>query len=288
MKIGSHMSEDAKLKISKAKKGKHLSNEIKKKIRDSLLGTKNPFYGKHHSEETRNKIRVASKGRKSANKGKHIYNNGKIERYFFDVDKIPPEFVRGRLKFSAETKLKMSKAATGKNNSMYGKKIPDEVVKERTRKIINTKLLNKTFNTSKDSEEVFKNFLIKFIGVNNFKQQYIDKQRYPFLCDFYIPKLDLFIELNHFKSHNGHLFNKNNEADLKELQLLEEKAKSSKFYKKMITVWTMTDPLKFETAQKNNLNYMVSYNIDEMQNMMKKLIKLFKLSYNIINKEDFE
>ena len=50
----------------------------------------------------------------------------------------------------------------------------------------------------------------------------------------------------------------------------------------------MTDPLKFETAQKNNLNYMVSYNIDEMQNMMKKLIKLFKLSYNIINKEDFE
>lgn len=288
MKIGSHMSEDAKLKISKAKKGKHLSNETKNKIRDSLLGTKNPFYGKHHSEETRNKIRAASKGRNSVNKGKHIYNNGKTERYFFDTDKIPPEFVCGRLKFSDETKLKMSKAATGENNSMYGKKIPDEVVKERVRKIINTKLLNKTFNTSKDSEEVFKNFLTKFIGVNNFKQQYIDKQRYPFLCDFYIPKLDLFIELNHFKSHNGHLFNKNNEADIKELQFLEEKAKSSKFYKQMITVWTVTDPLKFETAKKNNLNYMVSYNIDEMQDMMKKLIKLFELSYNIIDKEDFE
>lgn len=56
MEIGSHMSEDAKLKISKAKKGKHLSNEIKKKIRDSLLGTKNPFYGKHHSVETKEKI----------------------------------------------------------------------------------------------------------------------------------------------------------------------------------------------------------------------------------------
>jgi hypothetical protein len=37
--------------------GKPLSNETKEKIKQNLLGEKNPFYGKHHSEETKAKLR---------------------------------------------------------------------------------------------------------------------------------------------------------------------------------------------------------------------------------------
>ena len=246
-----------------ANTGKHHSEETKKKIGEGVSGERNGLYDKHHSEETKALISEKCKGRVSPNKGKSVYNNGSVEKYFATEEQIPDGFVKGRLKFSEETLHKMSLAATGENNPMYGKKISEEVVKERTEKMINTKMKNKSFHTSKDSEEIFKNFLIEYIGENNFRYQYRDKLRYPFLCDFYIPKLDLFIELNHFKSHNGHLFDKNNEDDINTLQLLQEKAKTSKFYENMINVWTIKDPLKFETAKKNNLNYLAFYKWNE-------------------------
>ena len=37
--------------------GKKVSNEIKRKISESLIGEKNHFYGKHHSEETKKKMK---------------------------------------------------------------------------------------------------------------------------------------------------------------------------------------------------------------------------------------
>lgn len=282
--IGKHSiqcKEETKLKLRLANTGKHHSEETKKKIGEGISGERNGLYGKHHSEETKALISEKCKGRVSPNKGKSVYNNGSVEKYFSTEEQIPDGFVKGRLKFSEETLHKMSLAATGENNPMYGKKISEEVVKERTEKMINTKMKNKSFHTSKDSEEIFKNFLIEYIVENNFRYQYRDKLRYPFLCDFYIPKLDLFIELNHFKSHNGHLFDKNNEDDINTLQLLQEKAKTSKFYENMIDVWTIKDPLKFETAKKNNLNYIVSYNISEMYNIIEELKKA-------LNKDDFE
>ena len=49
----------------------------------------------------------------------------------------------------------------------------------------------------------------------------------------------------------------------------------------MSELWTIKDPLKFETAKKNNLNYIVSYNISEMYNIIEELKK-------VLNKEDFE
>ena len=56
-------------------KGKHHTNETKKKIREGnkgkQAGENNPMYGRRHSEETRNKMR-------EAHKGMRWYNNGKI------------------------------------------------------------------------------------------------------------------------------------------------------------------------------------------------------------------
>ena len=47
---GKHLSQEAKDKLSKAKKGKY-------------AGEKNPFYGKHHTQETKDKISKANKGK---------------------------------------------------------------------------------------------------------------------------------------------------------------------------------------------------------------------------------
>ena len=56
-------SEAIKIKISKANKGKKLSNEHKNKISKSLEGNKRNL-GKYHTEETKRKISEAIKLRK--------------------------------------------------------------------------------------------------------------------------------------------------------------------------------------------------------------------------------
>lgn len=45
-------------------KGKHLSEETRKKLSEATKGKNNPLYGKHRSEETRKKISEACKGHK--------------------------------------------------------------------------------------------------------------------------------------------------------------------------------------------------------------------------------
>ena len=89
-------------KISESLKGKHHSEEHRRKISEGLKGEKNGFFGKHHSEETRRKISKLSKGKQTW-LGKH---------------------------HSSEAKQKISEARKGKyggeNNPMYGRKQSEE------------------------------------------------------------------------------------------------------------------------------------------------------------------
>ena len=52
---------------------------------------------------------------------------------------------------------------------------------------------------------------------------------------------------------------------MNKLEQMKEKAKTSKFYKNAIKIWTERDVNKFECAKKNNLNYLVFYNIKEFK-----------------------
>ena len=56
---GMHHSEEAKMKIGEASKGR-------------LAGKNNPMYGKHHSEETKMKMSESKKGHVAWNKGKKL------------------------------------------------------------------------------------------------------------------------------------------------------------------------------------------------------------------------
>lgn len=92
---GKHLSEEAKRKISESlkgkntwMKGKHLSDEHKRKIAE---GNK----GKRLSEETKKKLSEIHKGKTTWNKGLHWYNNG-IKNVF--SREFPEGFVKGRLK----------------------------------------------------------------------------------------------------------------------------------------------------------------------------------------------
>jgi len=62
-----HPSEEAKLKMSKASKGRKKSEETKKRMSEASKGERNSFYGKHHSEETKQIISEAVMKEKNGN-----------------------------------------------------------------------------------------------------------------------------------------------------------------------------------------------------------------------------
>jgi hypothetical protein len=59
---GRKHSEESIEKMRKAKQGKKLTDEHKKKISEKMKGENNHFYGKHHTEETKQKIGEINSG----------------------------------------------------------------------------------------------------------------------------------------------------------------------------------------------------------------------------------
>lgn len=102
-----------------------------------------------------------------------------------------------------------------------------------------------------------------------YKKQYKDI-RYPYYCDFYIINSDTFIEINGFWMHGKHYFDINNTEDINKLKIWESKS-NNKMYQTAINVWTISDIKKRDTAVANNLNYIVLWTIDDINNFIKSL-----------------
>lgn len=122
-------------------------------------------------------------------------------------------------------------------------------------KMFNSKFKNKSFNSSEAEDNLYKLLIGKF-GDNDIKRQY-KSDKYPFLCDFYIKSLDLYIELNAFWTHGGHYYNSDDEDDVNLAKSWLIKSELSTFYKKAHYVWTVSDLVKRDFAIKNGINYLV-------------------------------
>ena len=106
---GKHHTEEAKKKISEAQKGennsmhgkspwnkgKKMSEEYCRKNSESHKGKPSPNKGKHLSAEIKNKISDTLKGKPNATKGRHWYNNG-IKNIM--SKECPPGFMLGMLR----------------------------------------------------------------------------------------------------------------------------------------------------------------------------------------------
>lgn len=136
--------------------------------------------------------------------------------------------------------------------------------KEVILKGIKTKRINHTFHTSKPEQEILKLLRQKF---KNVQYQYTS-EKYPFACDFYIPERDLYIEYQGTWTHGKKPFEGTSE-DLQKVELW--KSKNTKFYIGAIETWTIRDPLKRETAKKNNLNWLEFFNMQQFMEWFDKL-----------------
>lgn len=123
-----------------------------------------------------------------------------------------------------------------------------------------TKKNNRTFNTSKPEEDLYVYIKEKFPLV---KRQYKDKERYPYFCDFYIPELDLFLELNATWTHNNHPFNPDSKMDQNILNDWKNKSKEHPFYLGAIDTWTIRDVNKRNMAKENKLNFKEVWSLEE-------------------------
>lgn len=141
------------------------------------------------------------------------------------------------------------------------KSYSEEKKKQIQEKRYETMKMNKTFNTSKPEEEMYLYIKERFPSVI---RQYKDKNRYPFCCDFYIPELDCFIELNCSWTHGGHEYNLNDINDVEKLRSMQTNALSGhKYYDNAIKTWTERDPYKRLIAKQNNLNFKEVWSLKE-------------------------
>ena len=115
--------------------------------------------------------------------------------------------------------------------------------------------MNKKLNSA---EQLFSDLAKK----NKLDYEYLySSTEYPYLCDFYIPKKNLYIEVNIFWTH-GHHWVSNKKEDK---QIIETwKSKNNKFYDNAIYTWTDLDVRKRKIARKNKLNYVVLWSIDDI------------------------
>ena len=131
---------------------------------------------------------------------------------------------------------------------------------EVTKKMYETRRKNGTFNTSQGEKEIHRLLLEKFEDV---KYQHVSEE-YPFHCDFYIPKLNIYIEYQGTWTHGSKPF-EGTEEDLAKLDKWEQKALDSKFYHNAIDVWTKSDVEKRRLARENGLNWIEFFNMDQFK-----------------------
>ena len=207
-------------------------------------------------QEVKEKISKANKGQIPWNKNKTgIYSKEILRKISQNTKLGMTKEVRNKLSVIRKNKIVTEETKNKISNNLKNRSI--EEIENYVNKVNNTKRKNNTFNTSKPEEEIYKLLVEKF---NKVERQY-KSDLYPFNCDFYIPKLDLYIEYQGFWHHGLKPYN---EKDQKCIELINKwKNKNTKFYNTALKIYLIKDPLKRKIAKENNLNYLEFFNMKE-------------------------
>ena len=133
-----------------------------------------------------------------------------------------------------------------------------------------TKKKNGTVNSSKIENDLYKWFMDNNISII---RQY-KSENYPFMCDFYLPDYDLYIEIQGTWTHGGHPYNERDKTDQKLLDMW--KNKNTKYYDNAIETWTKRDTKKRKIAKENGLNFLevFSCNLRECVNQINSFLNM--------------
>lgn len=105
----------------------------------------------------------------------------------------------------------------------------------------------------------FYKYLINTFSFENVDPQHYDDQ-YPYSCDFFIPGLNLYVEIQGSWTHGKHPFNSESNDDIKKLNYW--KSKDNEYYNNAIYTWTDLDVRKRQCAKDNHINYLEIFSND--------------------------
>ena len=161
-------------------------------------------------------------------------------------------------KFWSDENIKRIRESLERRRPIMNEKIR-KTMKETVRTI--TAISGKPIKgCSSKVEMLFYKYLIERFGFENVEPQYFNKEKYPFNCDFYLPKYDLYIEIQGSWTHGGHPFNPENPNDLEKLDLW--RSKNSRYYDNAIYTWTDLDVRKRDMAEENHINRLEIFSSD--------------------------
>ena len=216
--------------------------EVQEKVKESCL----KHYGVDHNwkaKEVREKCYETSKERWGndylSNHNEKMRKKTKLERYG-DENYV-------NVKKHNQTML----SRYGYVRPMQNKEKNKEIVK----KIFENRKKNHTTNTSKIEEDLYRYFIYRNIEV---KRQY-ESELYPFHSDFYLPKYDLYIEIQGNWTHGFMPYEKDNPICIE--QLNKWKSTNTEYYKSAIENWTISDVEKRNIAKENGINYLEIFTI---------------------------
>ena len=159
-------------------------------------------------------------------------------------------------------KAKVAKTCMKRYGVFYPIVLPE--FQEKAKKTLDK---NGTWSSSKPEMQI--RYLLTMLYPDT-KYQYRNKEKYPFNCDFYIPEIDTYIEYQGHISHGKTIYDPNNQEHIaiinkwkkRAIEIEEITSKRSR-YTDYIDTWTKRDPLKRETAKKNNLNWLEFFNMEQ-------------------------
>ena len=176
-----------------------------------------------------------------------------------------------RLEEFEEKRKKTCQEKYGVNNVIQSEGVQKKRsahIEEIVQKVYNTKKENNSFGKSDEEDAVYEILKTKF-KVEDIDRQH-DTEEYPFPCDFYIFSLGLYIEYQGYWSHGDDPYDETNKEHVEEVELWKVRSedlslpkKRRDLYRNAIKTRTYKDPLKRETAHKNNLNWIEFFNMEQ-------------------------
>ena len=156
------------------------------------------------------------------------------------------------------------KYGTGVRNSFQIQSVKQCLIDKKDEiesKKYQTRRKNHTFKSSQPEDDVYELIKTKYCDVI---RQY-KSPKYPWMCDFYIPQIDTYVEYNGCWTHNGHPFDATSNEDQATLEIWRAKAQESQFFKNAINTWTQSDVAKRNFAKENDLNFIELWTINDVK-----------------------
>lgn len=169
---------------------------------------------------------------------------------------------------SAKIKTKVENTMNEKYGCWYSKTEQyRETIKEKQpeiqRKSYETKKKNNSFNKSKVEDRIYLQLIGKF--PDTIRQH--KSINYPWVCDFYIPSKDLYIEYLGTWTHGNKPYDSTDPECIELVEKMKRKSEElnfkgekKKFYLNAIATWTKFDVTKRTHAKETNLNYLEFFN----------------------------